>query len=199
MSDRKLHALPVVDQGRWLVWSRGSTSSATLFIDKPYVAVTLVSPEETEALGRRLGMLLKPGIFVALRGELGGGKTCFTRGSCCSAQLPPVSDMVASPTFAIMNEYPGTPPCTISISIDCRHQARLRSSVSKTISVATASVSSSGRNGWARCCHRMIALRCPSRMPVGMTAPFPLQRPEQHRKSFWNGLPEQLLAEIKIL
>lgn len=67
------------------------------------------SPDETEVLGQRLGSLLMPGIFIALCGELGGGKTCFTRGIVAGA-APEFSHLVASPTFAIMNEYPGTPP-----------------------------------------------------------------------------------------
>lgn len=67
------------------------------------------SPLETERLGYQLGLILKPGSFLALRGGLGGGKTCFTRGVVLA--LAPVSaHMVASPTFAIMNSYPGPVP-----------------------------------------------------------------------------------------
>ncbi len=73
------------------------------------LSLTTASPGETEAVGRCLGELLIPGIFVALCGELGGGKTCFTRGVVAGA-APESSHLVASPTFAIMNEYPGTPP-----------------------------------------------------------------------------------------
>jgi tRNA threonylcarbamoyladenosine biosynthesis protein TsaE len=67
------------------------------------------TPGETEILGQRLGSLLTPGVFIALCGELGGGKTCFTRGIVTGA-APESAHLVASPTFAIMNEYPGTPP-----------------------------------------------------------------------------------------
>jgi len=67
------------------------------------------SPEETEALGRRLGTLLQPGDFLALHGDLGGGKTCFTRG-VVQALAPESAHLVASPTFAIMNQYPGSLP-----------------------------------------------------------------------------------------
>jgi tRNA threonylcarbamoyladenosine biosynthesis protein TsaE len=73
------------------------------------LSLTTSSPDETERLGRRLGELLSPGMFVALCGELGGGKTCFTRG-VVSGAAPESAHLVASPTFAIMNEYPGTPP-----------------------------------------------------------------------------------------
>ncbi len=67
------------------------------------------SPEETEELGRHLGSLLGPGAFLALRGDLGGGKTCFTRG-VVQAVAPESAHLVASPTFAIMNHYPGILP-----------------------------------------------------------------------------------------
>src|SRR6185369_9164009 len=73
------------------------------------LTVLSASPHETEELGRQLGSLLEGGIFIALRGELGGGKTCFTRGIVSGAS-PESAHLVASPTFAIMNEYPGTPP-----------------------------------------------------------------------------------------
>lgn len=67
------------------------------------------SPLETEQLGYRLGLVLRPGSFLALRGDLGGGKTCFTRG-VVSSLAPSAAHMVASPTFAIMNSYPGQVP-----------------------------------------------------------------------------------------
>ena len=67
------------------------------------------SPAQTEELGKRIGLIAEPGMFIALRGELGGGKTCFTRGFVDGA-APESVHLVASPTFAIMNEYPGTPP-----------------------------------------------------------------------------------------
>ena len=64
------------------------------------------SSQETYELGRRLGVLLPASFFIALQGELGGGKTCFARG-LVAAVSPESAHMVASPTFAIMNEYPG--------------------------------------------------------------------------------------------
>jgi len=67
------------------------------------------SPGETEAMGRQLGSILNRGSLVALRGELGGGKTCFARGIVAAA-APESAHLVASPTFAIMNEYPGAIP-----------------------------------------------------------------------------------------
>ena len=73
------------------------------------LALTSNSPCETEELGQRLGSILTRGMFIALRGELGSGKTCFTRGVVATA-APQSAQMVASPTFAIMNEYPGEIP-----------------------------------------------------------------------------------------
>lgn len=85
------------------------TSSVTLSACRSAVIIITRSPLETEAIGRKLGSLLKKGAFVALFGDLGGGKTCFTRG-IVTATAPESSHLVASPTFAIMNEYPGPVP-----------------------------------------------------------------------------------------
>lgn len=73
------------------------------------LTLTTTAPAGTEALGAALGSLLQAGDCVTLSGELGGGKTCFTRGVVRGA-APAVADQVASPTFAILNEYPGTLP-----------------------------------------------------------------------------------------
>lgn len=64
---------------------------------------------ETEELGVKIGSLLGPGLFLALRGTLGGGKTCLTRGVVASL-APQSAHLVASPTYAIMNSYPGSTP-----------------------------------------------------------------------------------------
>ena len=60
------------------------------------------SPEETEALGQRLAEQLKPGDVVAYFGDLGAGKTAFTRGL---ARGLGVREPVTSPTYTIVNEY----------------------------------------------------------------------------------------------
>jgi tRNA threonylcarbamoyladenosine biosynthesis protein TsaE len=67
------------------------------------------SPFETEKLGAELGSLLSAGAFIALQGDLGCGKTCFTHGIVASA-APQNAHLVASPTFAIMNSYFGNTP-----------------------------------------------------------------------------------------
>lgn len=60
------------------------------------------SPEQTEALGEALGKVLKPGTVVAYAGDLGAGKTAFTRGL---AKGLGASEPVTSPTYTIVNEY----------------------------------------------------------------------------------------------
>lgn len=69
--------------------------------------ISTASPHETEQLGRDIGSLLQPGAFLALRGDLGGGKTCLTRG-VVALLAPQSAHLVASPTYAIMNCYPGS-------------------------------------------------------------------------------------------
>ena len=63
--------------------------------------------KETEKLGEALGNFLAPGDIIALEGELGAGKTAFTRGI---ARTLGVEDDVTSPTFTIINEYPAAMP-----------------------------------------------------------------------------------------
>ena len=60
------------------------------------------SPAETEAVGAALGAVLLPGTVLAYRGDLGAGKTAFTRGL---AKGLGCTDMVTSPTYTIVNEY----------------------------------------------------------------------------------------------
>ena len=62
------------------------------------------SPAETEAVGVALGRVLQPGAVIAYRGDLGAGKTAFTRGL---ARGLGISGQVTSPTFTIVNEYEG--------------------------------------------------------------------------------------------
>ena len=73
------------------------------------MVLTSRSAVRTEEIGRIIGGLLHKGAFLALYGGLGGGKTCFTRG-VVAAVAPDSAGLVASPTFAIMNEYPGQVP-----------------------------------------------------------------------------------------
>ena len=60
------------------------------------------SPIETEQLGQKLGQTLPAGTVIAYRGDLGAGKTAFTRGL---ARGLGITDPVTSPTYTIVNEY----------------------------------------------------------------------------------------------
>ena len=60
------------------------------------------SPEETERLGAALAQLLTAGDIIAYRGDLGAGKTAFTRGL---ARGLGCRESVTSPTYTIVNEY----------------------------------------------------------------------------------------------
>ena len=60
------------------------------------------SPAETEAVGCALGKVLAPGTVLAYEGDLGAGKTAFTRGL---ARGLGCTEQVTSPTYTIVNEY----------------------------------------------------------------------------------------------
>ena len=60
------------------------------------------SPAQTEAVGEALGKKLTPGTVIAYRGDLGAGKTAFTRGL---ARGLGSTERVTSPTYTIVNEY----------------------------------------------------------------------------------------------
>ena len=62
------------------------------------------SPEETEKIGEALAKSLQPGTILAYRGDLGAGKTAFTRGL---ARGLGCKETVTSPTYTIVNEYLG--------------------------------------------------------------------------------------------
>ena len=70
------------------------------------VIVETHSERETEALGERLARCLHAGAVVALYGDLGAGTTAFVRGMARGLEL---REQVSSPTFTIVNEYPGDP------------------------------------------------------------------------------------------
>ncbi len=67
------------------------------------------SDQETIGLGRRVGALLRGGDVLALAGELGSGKTWFTKGVAVGLEIP--SDtIITSPSFTLVNEYEGRWP-----------------------------------------------------------------------------------------
>lgn len=75
-------------------------------MDKLIFELDAFSPEDTSAAGKRLAELILGDStlpkFVALRGDLGAGKTEFTRGF---ASIASPGSTVKSPTYALVNEY----------------------------------------------------------------------------------------------
>ena len=89
-----------------------NTHFAKIYLIKNYYGVVMQrfisnSTEDTIELGKSLAERLNGGTVVAFYGGLGMGKTAFTRGM---AKALGVDEEVSSPTFAIVNDYGGTPP-----------------------------------------------------------------------------------------
>jgi tRNA threonylcarbamoyladenosine biosynthesis protein TsaE len=72
------------------------------------LSLATASPSATMELGRKIGGLLGQGSVIALIGELGCGKTCFTKGLCAGLGIR--GKQVTSPTFTLVNEYAGRLP-----------------------------------------------------------------------------------------
>ena len=66
------------------------------------MTVITKSPEQTELLGKKLAELLRPGDVIAYYGDLGAGKTAFTRGLAAGLGI---REAVTSPTYTIVTEY----------------------------------------------------------------------------------------------
>lgn len=66
--------------------------------------VVSLTPENTQTWGKQLGRCLRGGDVVALRGDLGAGKTAFVQG--VGVELG-VKEFMTSPTYTFMNEYVG--------------------------------------------------------------------------------------------
>jgi tRNA threonylcarbamoyladenosine biosynthesis protein TsaE len=69
------------------------------------LAYTSYSEAETRAIGAKLAAELQPGAVLLLSGDLGAGKTAFTRGLAEGLGIDP--DEVTSPTFTLVHEYRG--------------------------------------------------------------------------------------------
>ena len=73
------------------------------------VEVTSASDLETRLIGERLGRALQAGDFITLTGELGAGKTQFTKGIASGLDVASAR-YVGSPTYTLMNQYEGRIP-----------------------------------------------------------------------------------------
>ncbi|MGE5654045.1 MAG: tRNA (adenosine(37)-N6)-threonylcarbamoyltransferase complex ATPase subunit type 1 TsaE [Bacillota bacterium] len=68
------------------------------------LTVHLADPAATEQWGRCLAEVLQPGLFIALIGDLGAGKTSLSQ---AIAHGLGIAEPVQSPTFTLMNQYRG--------------------------------------------------------------------------------------------
>jgi len=73
------------------------------------VVIQSKSTSETIRLGKSIGSRLRPGDVVALMGELGAGKTQLIKGLATGAGVGKPT-YVSSPSFTLINEYPGRVP-----------------------------------------------------------------------------------------
>ena len=67
------------------------------------------SPEETQALGEKIGKTFRQGDVIALIGDLGTGKTCLTQGIARGVGIAS-DEIVNSPSYILINEYNGKIP-----------------------------------------------------------------------------------------
>ncbi len=65
--------------------------------------------DQTVALGHALGRRMNHDLVLLLFGDLGSGKTAFAQGLACGLDVP-ASYIVTSPTYTLINEYPGRIP-----------------------------------------------------------------------------------------
>ncbi len=72
-------------------------------------SITTHSPEQTRIFGNLLGQSIRQGIALRLNGDLGSGKTCFVQGLARGLEVPD-GYTIASPTYSLINEYPGRIP-----------------------------------------------------------------------------------------
>lgn len=71
--------------------------------------ITTHSAEETQGLGQALGAIIVQPIIIALTGDLGSGKTAFVQGLSRGLDVSEKT-YITSPTFTLINEYPGRHP-----------------------------------------------------------------------------------------
>jgi tRNA threonylcarbamoyladenosine biosynthesis protein TsaE len=64
------------------------------------------SPEKTRLIGKIIGQAIDSKTMIALTGDLGAGKTVFVQGLASGLDVPE-DYYVTSPTYTIINEYPG--------------------------------------------------------------------------------------------
>ncbi len=76
---------------------------------KHQLQITTRSILETQYLSQKLGELINQPLVIALSGDLGSGKTAFVQGLAKGLEVPD-GYYITSPTFTLINEYPGRYP-----------------------------------------------------------------------------------------
>lgn len=71
------------------------------------MTIKSLTPQDTLDIGKRIGDSVKPGDIIALRGDLGAGKTVITKGIALALNI---NEDVTSPTYNIVCEYSGRIP-----------------------------------------------------------------------------------------
>ena len=71
--------------------------------------ITTRSPDETQKLGETIGKWIEHPLVIGLSGDLGSGKTAFVQGLAAGLEVPS-EYYITSPTFTLINEYPGRLP-----------------------------------------------------------------------------------------
>jgi tRNA threonylcarbamoyladenosine biosynthesis protein TsaE len=71
--------------------------------------ITTHSVDETREFGQKLGAAITHPLAIALIGDLGSGKTAFVQGLAKGLEVP-ADYYITSPTFTLINEYPGRLP-----------------------------------------------------------------------------------------
>ena len=70
------------------------------------ISIKTHSADETRKLGQKIGTLTNQPLIIALSGDLGSGKTAFVQGLAMGLEVPD-DYYITSPTFTLINEYPG--------------------------------------------------------------------------------------------
>jgi tRNA threonylcarbamoyladenosine biosynthesis protein TsaE len=71
--------------------------------------ITTRTPDETQKLGETIGKWIEHPLVIGLSGDLGSGKTVFVQGLAEGLEVPG-QYYITSPTFTLINEYPGRLP-----------------------------------------------------------------------------------------
>jgi len=90
---------------KWSVPSRRGSLASTSGHDVQSLNISVRTAEETGRLAEELARELRPRDVLVLTGDLGAGKTTFTKALCTALG---VVDTVTSPTFTLVHEYRGT-------------------------------------------------------------------------------------------